>query len=105
MATLPRTPMPRARLAAAPVLFVLLLAVEALTQAWRSWNGGIALLTARDVFSYEAIAAAAPGLPSADLPAQHAERWVPHRVLGTLSDWTGVSIHVVDAVALAAVAV
>ncbi len=35
---------------------------------------------------YERIARAAPGFPSASLPSQHADRFVPHYLVGLLSD-------------------
>jgi hypothetical protein len=74
------------------VLLALCLFVAA-TNRWLSWEGGVRLLTARDVTSYEAIARAAPGLPGADLPAHHAERFPVHWVVGTLDDVLGAPLH------------
>jgi hypothetical protein len=65
------------------------------TQAWPSWETGISELFASDVQSYERIADAAPGLPSSPLPAQHAERFPAHWLVGTVSDLTGADLHLV----------
>ena len=84
-----------------PVVLALCLLVAA-TNRWMSWDAGIRLLTARDVGSYEAIARAAPGLPSRDLPAHHAERFPVHWVTGALSDLSGVPLHTLYRVLLVA---
>ncbi|MEA2247004.1 MAG: hypothetical protein QOH46_1533, partial [Solirubrobacteraceae bacterium] len=83
------------------VLLGLCLLVAA-TNRWLSWDAGIRLLTARDARSYEAIARAAPGLPGRDLPAHHAERFPVHWLAGTLSDLSGVPLHAMYRVLLAA---
>lgn len=82
-------------LAALAALAVLLAA----TNEWTGWEEGIRLLEASDVRSYEAIAAAAPGLPDGDLPAQHARRFVPHWTLGAAADATGADVHALYRVA------
>jgi hypothetical protein len=83
------------------VVLALSLLVAA-TNRWMSWDAGTRLLTARDVGSYEAIARAAPGLPSRDLPAHHAERFPVHWVTGALSDLSGVPLHALYRVLLVA---
>jgi len=85
------------------LVIVALCALVAATNRWMSWDAGIRLLTARDVFSYEAIARAAPGLPARDLPAHHAERFPVHWVTGTLSDVSGLPLHALYRVLLVAV--
>ena len=82
-------------LAALAALAVLLAA----TNEWTSWDDGIRLLEASDVRSYEAVAAAAPGLPDQDLPAQHARRFAPHWALGSAADATGIGVHALYRVA------
>ena len=84
------------RLLAALAALVVLLAA---TNEWTSWDEGIRLLEASDVRSYEAIAAAAPGLPDDDLPAQHARRFVPHWALGSAAEATGIGVHALYRVA------
>lgn len=76
-----------------------LAALLAATNEWTSWDEGIRLLEASDVRSYEAIAAAAPGLPDQDLPAQHARRFAPHWALGSAADATGIDVHLLYRVA------
>jgi hypothetical protein len=56
-------------------------------------------LYAADVTSYERIANAAPGLPSSPLPAQHAQRFPAHWLVGTVSSLTGMNLHEVYRVA------
>jgi hypothetical protein len=63
------------------------------TQRWPSWDEGIRRAYATDVTSYEAIARAAPELPSTDLPLQHAERFAPHWAVGSLARASGVPLH------------
>ncbi|MEX2195842.1 MAG: hypothetical protein WD844_11200 [Thermoleophilaceae bacterium] len=82
-------------LAALAALAVLLAA----TNEWTTWDEGIRLLEASDVRSYETIAAAAPGLPDQDLPAQHARRFVPHWALGSAADATGIDLYALYRVA------
>ena len=69
------------------------------TQAWPSWSAGIRELFSADVTSYERIAAAAPGLPSSPLPAQHAERFPAYWAVGTIHHLTGGDLHTVYRVA------
>lgn len=84
------------RLLASLAALALLLAA---TNEWTGWDEGIRLLEASDVRSYEAIAAAAPGLPDADLPAQHARRFAPHWALGSAAEATGIDVHALYRVA------
>jgi hypothetical protein len=46
-----------------------------------------------DVVSYEQIAAAAPGLPDAQIASAYSDRFAPHYVVGILSDASGLSLH------------
>lgn len=63
------------------------------TQAFPSWSTGIREQFAHDETSYEVIARAAPGLPSSDLPAQHAERFPVHWLAGGVARLIGVPLH------------
>lgn len=46
-----------------------------------------------DVVSYERIAAAAPGLPEGEIGSAYSDRFVPHYLVGLLSDATGLGLH------------
>ncbi len=59
---------------------------------WYSWQRTIDLLFGSDVPEYERVARAAPGLPTEALPSQHADRFVPHYLVGLASD----ALHVGD---------
>jgi hypothetical protein len=65
------------------------------SQAWPTWGTGIRQLFASDVVSYEAIANAAPELPSASIAAQHAQRFPVHWLVGTIASTAAVNLHVV----------
>lgn len=56
------------------------------TTHWYSWQRTIDLLFGSDVVEYERVARAAPGFPTEALPSQHADRFVPHYLIGLLSD-------------------
>ena len=71
----------------------------AASQAWLSWETGIRHLFAHDVVSYEAIAEAAPGLPSSSMPTQHAQRFPAHWLIGTIASATSTNLHDVYRVA------
>jgi hypothetical protein len=73
---------PRYRLAAAGAW---LAAVWASTH-WYSWQRTIDLLFGSDVVEYERVARAAPGFTDVPLPSQHADRFVPHYLVGLISD-------------------
>ena len=62
------------------------------TTHWYSWQRTIDLLFGSDMPEYERVAQAAPGLPSQPLPSQHADRFVPHYLVGLGSD----AFHVGD---------
>ncbi len=68
-----------------------------------SWGAGYRLLGANDEASYRVIARAAPGLPSARLPEQHAQRFAFHYVVGLIAHATGASVESIYAVAVIAV--
>jgi hypothetical protein len=56
------------------------------TTHWYSWQRTIDLLFGSDVVEYERVARAAPGFTDIPLPSQHADRFVPHYLIGLLSD-------------------
>jgi hypothetical protein len=56
------------------------------TTHWYSWQQTIDLLFGSDAQEYETIAKAAPGFPDEPLPSQHANRFVPHYLVGLGSD-------------------
>jgi hypothetical protein len=60
------------------------------TTHWYGWQRTIDLLFGSDMQEYERVARAAPGLPSEPLPSQHAARFVPHYLVGLVSDALGV---------------
>jgi hypothetical protein len=62
------------------------LAVVWATTHWYSWQRTIDLLFGSDVVEYERVARAAPGFTDLPLPSQHADRFVPHYLIGLLSD-------------------
>ena len=61
-----------------------------LTTHWYSWQRTIDLLFGSDMKEYERIARAAPHFPHHALPSQHAARFVPHYLIGLISDALGV---------------
>lgn len=65
------------------------------SQAWPSWGTGIRQLFAADVVEYEAIAKAAPGLPTTWLGAVHAQRFPVHWLVGTIAWASGANLHAV----------
>ena len=73
---------PRYRLAASGAW---LAAVWATTH-WYSWQRTVDLLFGSDVPEYERVARAAPGFTDTPLPSQHADRFVPHYLVGLASD-------------------
>jgi hypothetical protein len=56
------------------------------TTHWYSWQRTIDLLFGSDVVEYERVARAAPGFTDQPLPSQHADRFVPHYLVGLVSD-------------------
>jgi hypothetical protein len=56
------------------------------TTHWYSWQQTIDLLFGSDAQEYETIAKAAPGFPDQALPSQHANRFVPHYLVGLGAD-------------------
>lgn len=62
------------------------------TTHWYSWQQTIDLLFGSDAQEYETIAKASPGFPDEALPSQHANRFVPHYLVGLGSD----ALHVGD---------
>jgi hypothetical protein len=53
----------------------------------------IDLRYATDMAEYERVARAAPGLPDQPLPSQHADRFIPHYLVGLLSDLVHVGVR------------
>jgi hypothetical protein len=70
------------------------------TQAWRPWGDGIRLQYAADEQEYETIARAAPGFPHVKIQTPHADRFVPHWLVGEAANLTTLPLHVVYAVAM-----
>ena len=70
-----------------------------LTTHWYSWQRTIDLLFGSDMQEYERVARAAPGVPDAPLPSQHAARFVPHYLVGLVADGLGVGDRAVYYVA------
>jgi hypothetical protein len=68
-----------------------LLAFVAATNRWLGWDGGFALVQANDQRAYLTIADAFPGLPTAEIADQHAQRWPVHWSIGGLADLFGTS--------------
>jgi hypothetical protein len=56
------------------------------TTHWYSWQRTVDLLFGSDMPEYERVARAAPGFPDQPLPSQHADRFVPHYLVGLGSD-------------------
>ena len=69
------------------------LAAVAATQAFPNWRRQIADGFASDVRSYTAIARAAPSFPSVHLAAQHAQRWLPNWLAGSLAKVMHAPLH------------
>jgi hypothetical protein len=63
------------------------------TTHWYSWQQTIDLLFGSDAQEYETIAKAAPGFPDEALPSQHANRFVPHYLVGLGSDGFHVGVR------------
>jgi hypothetical protein len=80
-----------------------LLAFLAVTNRWVSWQAGYRLLEAHDELDYRAIALASPRLPTDKLQVQHAQRFVPHYLIGLLGHL--VSLDVVYEIAAVLVGV
>ncbi len=58
------------------------------------WTGNDSIHPwAQDVVAYQRIAAAAPGLPDGSMASAHSQRFVPHYLVGLLSDGSGLSLH------------
>jgi hypothetical protein len=56
------------------------------TTHWYSWQQTVDLLFGSDAPEYERVARAAPHFPHEPLPSQHANRFVPHYLVGLGSD-------------------
>jgi hypothetical protein len=63
------------------------------TTHWYSWQQTVDLLFGSDAQEYETVAKAAPGFPDEALPSQHANRFVPHYVVGLGSDALHVGVR------------
>ena len=69
------------------------------TTHWYTWQRTIDLLFGSDMTQYEWIARAAPSFPNKQIPSQHAARFVPHYLIGLISDGLGVGDRAVYYVA------
>jgi hypothetical protein len=85
LATKSRYSLGRARFGSQWAITAALLSTVAVTNRWLSWSAGYRLLRAHDEADYRVIAAAAPHLPSQHIQDQHAQRFVPHYLLGLVS--------------------
>lgn len=65
------------------------------TNRWLTWDESMSLFHADDLLSYLPIANAAPSLPVSPLSHHHAQRFLIHYFVGSMSAWTGVSLPVV----------
>jgi hypothetical protein len=63
------------------------------TTHWYGFQQMIDLRYATDMFEYERVARAAPGLPDQPIPLQHADRFVPHYLVGLGSDIFDVGVR------------
>ena len=63
------------------------------TTHWYSWDRTVELLFGSDMPEYERVARAAPGFTDEPLPSQHADRFVPHYLVGLLSDGVHVGLR------------
>ena len=87
MLTRPLTPWYRLAVAGA------WLAAVFATTHWYSWDRTVELLFGSDMPEYERVARAAPGFTDQPLPSQHADRFVPHYLVGLLSDGVHVGLR------------
>jgi hypothetical protein len=88
-ALLERPLTPRYRFAAAGAWLAAVFA----TTHWYSWDRTVELLFGSDMPEYERVAKAAPGFTDQPLPSQHADRFVPHYLVGLLSDVLHVGVR------------
>jgi len=63
------------------------------TTHWYGWQQLIDQRYATDMAEYERVARAAPGLTGQPLPSQHADRFIPHYLVGLLSDLFHVGVR------------
>ena len=63
------------------------------TTHWYGWQQLIDQRYATDMAEYERVARAAPGLTGQPLPSQHADRFIPHYLVGLLSDLVHVGVR------------
>jgi hypothetical protein len=71
-----------------------IVAFFALTTRWLGWQAGIAATGGQDVYQYELMSRAAPGLPASPVGSAYTARFVIHWSVGALADLTGVSVEV-----------
>ena len=65
------------------------------TTHWYSWQHTVDLLFGSDMPEYERVARAAPGFTDEPLPSQHADRFVPHYLVGLVADGLQIGDRVV----------
>ncbi len=64
-----------------------------LTTRWLSWRNGIAATGGQDVFQYELMSKAAPGLPQGQVGSAYTARFAIHWSVGTVANLAGVSVE------------
>src|SRR4051812_14326885 len=88
-----RDPQARGEPCLAP-LWAVAVAAGTLVAITNRWVGNVGIHPwGGDVTSYERIASAAPGLPSARLGSAYTGRFAVHFVTGLLSDVLGIGLH------------
>jgi len=63
------------------------------TARWMDWGEPIRLHYTTDELQYEALARAAPGLPTEPVTAAAGQRLAPHWIVGVLCDASGIGLH------------
>ena len=73
---------------------ILLAGIALVLLAPARWTGNESIHPwADDPVAYERIAAAAPDLPDGHMASAHSERFIPHYIVGTFNNVTGLSLH------------
>jgi hypothetical protein len=76
-----------------------LLATVAVTNRWLSFTAGFRLLRAHDEIDYRTIAVAAPHFPNVPVGEQHAQRFIPHYLVGLVARGLDANVDTVYLVA------
>jgi len=64
-----------------------------ITTRWLDWQGGIAATGGQDVYQYELMSRAAPGLPDGQVGSAYTARFLIHWSVGALAALTGASVE------------